>query len=197
MTEQITDGIHQYKQLMGLIHDPDPMVWNKWWIDETDVKNAISLIVSAAKMSQPFVGMRKTRGRDYDFNANIKRDTFMLLTNGRTDGETATLEKQYKAVYYLLIEPAIDVVTSVDTTDYVQRAQQVVQEVCATFDRCTEYGTYEQAQQAYAHVQRIIQQREAVRLEEKAKNKPKKKAHDALAELFMSLEDDDEVDLFD
>ena len=185
--QPIKDGIRRYIRLMGLIYDPNPLVWNKWLTDESDLKAALRSVADAFKASATMLGKRKYIGMDFDAPREVKKDLTTFLTTGKDCGETATLQKRNLPMFYLVVEPVINLFYKFDHATMIAIADELTDDVCKMVDACTEYGTYDDALIAQHQVREMIRAREEVRKAELEKKRKRKKSRDPVAELFASL----------
>lgn len=190
-TEELTalnEGIRRYIRLMGLIYDPSPLVWNKWFTDESDAKAALRSIADAMKGTEPMIGTRKYQGVDYDAPREVYKLMMTYLTLGLNEGETALLKKRNLPMIVLIVEPTIALFNKFDHATMIAHADALVEDVCTLIDQCTDYGTYDDALVAQHQVYTILNAREAERKAiAEAKNRRRRKARDPVAELMATL----------
>lgn len=183
----IRDGIRRFIRLMGLIHDPNPLVWGKWLADEGDLKAALRSVADAFKASQPMVGKRKYQGIDYDAPKQVLKDVTSYLLTGDTDGETATLRKRNQPMYYLVIEPLTQLFYKVgDHQAMIDNADMICEAIATMVDAEDDYGTYDDALVAQFQVRQIIQARDEIRIAER-ESKRKRRRKDPMLELLAAF----------
>jgi hypothetical protein len=197
---QLKEGIRRYIRLMGLIYDPNPLVWNKWFTDEGDVKAALRSVADAMKGTEPMIGKRKYQGVDYNAPREVNKLLTTYLTSGKDSSESALLKKRNLPMFLLVIEPTIALFYKFDHPTMIANADAVVEDVCNLVDQCTDYGTYDDALVAQHQVYALIHEREAERKAIAAAKSRRKKSRDPVAELMASLglnTEDDQQDEHD
>lgn len=182
----ITDGIRKFIRMMGLIHDPSPLVYLKWLADESELKAAIWSVATAIKRTEPMIGKRKYQGMDYDAPREVKKDLISFLTT-TSEGLSATLQKRNLPMYYLVVEPVINLFYTFPHEEMIANADKVAEAICEAIDQCTDYGTLDDALVAQQQARDIIRQHEEAAKEERARKTRRKKVRDPVAELMASL----------
>lgn len=181
------EGIRRFIRLMGLIHDPDPRVWGKWLADEDDLKLALRSVARAFEASQPMVGKRKYQGIDYDAPKLVLKDITSYMLVGDTDSESALLRRRNQPMYYLVIEPLVQLFYKVgDHQAMIDNASAICNAVAEMVDAETDYGSYDDALVARFQVQQIIQARDAERTAER-ESKRKRRKRDPTLELLAAF----------
>jgi hypothetical protein len=195
--QTVQDGINTFIRLTGLIYDPSPLVWNRWFTDESDLKAALRSVRDAFVNSKRMLGKRKYRGVDFNHVKEIKKDLTTFLTSGKDAGETAHLRKCNLPMYYLVIDPVIDLFGNFDHEESILFAPEIIDGICKMVDDCTNYGTYEQAIEAQLQVRKLMAAREETKKQEQlSKRKKKPKAQDPFLALLASVaaEVDDDLE---
>lgn len=183
----VFDGIHKFIRLQGLIYDPNPLVWNKWLADESDLKSALRSVADAFKGTEPMIGKRKYVGIDYDAPKSVKRDLMNFLTTTDDGNPSATMQKRNLPMYLLVVESVINLFYTFDHRGMIDNADRVICEVCKHVDETTSYGTYDDALVAQHQVREMMRACEEARKEELARKSKRRKARDPVAELLASL----------
>lgn len=182
----VVDGIRKYIRLMGLIYDPNPLIWNKWFVDENDLHSSLRSVASAMKNTKPMIGQRKYQGIDYDAPREVTKLMHAFLLSGRTDGETSTLRKQHLPMLYLVLEPTIQLFYKFDHPTMINVADELIDDVVALLYSSTDYGTYDDALVAQSQVQAMIRAHESAKIAANAK-RTKRPRRDPLMSLLASL----------
>lgn len=191
----IKEGVRKFIRLLGLIHDPDPLVWNKWFTDEGDLKAALRSVAESMKATAHMIGKRKYQGVDYDAPREVTKDMHTFLLSGETDGEVATLRKRNLPMMILVIEPVIQLFYKFDHEQMIAVADELVGDVMTMIDESDAYSTYDDAIVARAQVQQLIRQRDDARkaaLEAKRKRSRRRDPLLDLLESYTTVEVEDE-----
>lgn len=182
----VKEGIRKFVRLLGLIHDPDPLVWNKWFTDEGDLKAALRSVADAMKATAHMISKRKYQGVDYDPPREVSKDMHTFLLSGETDGEIATLRKRNLPMMLLVIEPVIQLFYKFDHEQMIAVADQLVGDVMTMIDESDAYGTYDDALVARAQVQQLIRQRDELRKAATEVKRKRSRRRDPLLDLLES-----------
>lgn len=196
--EQLTSvrtGIQQFTRLTGLIHDQSILVWNKWFTDESDLKLALNSVRDAIKASVTMVGKRKYQGIDYNVVSEVKKSLWTFLTSGADAGETALLKKRNLPMFYLVIEPTIDLFAVFDHEEAILFADEVIDGIRNMVDTDAVYGSYEDALRVQLEVRTLMAAREeAKKAANASKRRKRKPQRDPLLAMLAAIapETDDE-----
>lgn len=195
----VRDGIRKFIRLTGLIHDPNPLVWNKWFTDEGDLKAALRSIADAMKATHTMVGKRKYQGVDFDAPREVTKDMNTFLLSGENDGEVALQRKRHMPMMILVIEPVIQLFYKFDHETMIAVADELIGDVIKMVDESTDYGTYDDAMVAQAQVQALVRQRDEARKAAAENKRKRSRRRDPLLDMlaaFGSTEEtaDDEVE---
>ena len=117
----------------------------------------------------------------------------VYLLTGRTEATDATERKRNQPMYYLVIEPVIDMLAHYEHVDMIDIAPDLIDEVISLVRECTDYGNEDDARIALEQLRVQLNIREVERKEAAAKRKPRKNKHEALlAALGLTDDGDDE-----
>jgi Arc/MetJ family transcription regulator len=188
----IREGVRRFIRLTGLIHDPSPLVWNKWFTDEGDLKGALETIAYTMKATHTMVGKRKYQGADFDAPREVTKDLTTFLLSGENEGEEALNRKRYQPMLYLVIEPVIQLFYKFDHPTMIAVADQLITDVISLVDNTTDYGTYDDALVARAQVQQLIRQRDEARKAAVEAKRKRSRRRDPLIDLLASFGPDAE-----
>lgn len=184
----ITVGIRKFIRLQGLIHDPDPRVWGEWLADEGDLYAALNSIRLAFKATEPMLGKRKYQGVDFDAPGSVKSDMITFLTCGEDGNKSSSLSRRNLPMYYLILDPVIELFAAFDHPTILEIVDQVIDEIVMMVESCDEYGTYDDALVAQHQVRELIRAKEAARraaLDLKPRRKPRR---DPLIDMIVNDE---------
>jgi Arc/MetJ family transcription regulator len=182
----VREGVRKFIRLTGLIHDPNPLVWNKWFTDEGDLKAALHSIADAFKATHTMVGKRKYQGVDFDAPREVGKDMATWYLSGANDGEVALMRKRNLPMMYLVIEPVVQLFYKFDHETMIAVADELIADVIALVDNTTDYGTYDDALVAQAQVQQLIRQRDEARKAALEAKRKKSKRRDPLLDLLAT-----------
>lgn len=170
--ENFTTNFRKFIRLTSLIEDP---LQTKWVSDEYDLESALKSVADMFHSTKDMIGKRKHRGIDYNFTGEVKLDMIELLLRRETELETSLQRKRYLPLYYLIVEPAIDLMDKFSHVDALANVDDVMQQLAAMVYSMDHYGSYEDALVAQLQVKQLIQQREEQQKLEKNKRKRKRK----------------------
>lgn len=163
----IQPGINTMMQLIGLMFDP---VHEQFILDEQDIVLATSSIKQAFGLSKRMVGKQQHINVEFNYINYIKRDMLSFLTAGADDEQSRVLRKQNLPLYYMVIEPTIDVMSQWSHVEALANVNTVVDQVVEMIKQTTNaYGTHEQGLQARQRIQQIIVNRNAIAASKQSK----------------------------
>lgn len=181
-------GIHQFTLLTGLIHDPNPLVWNKWFTDESDLKLSLNSIRDAIKATMPMLGKRKYQGVDFNVVTETKKDLWMYLMSGADAGETAGLKKRFQPMYYLVIEPVIELFNVFSHEEAIMFADEVIDGIQEMVKTDAKYGSYQDALRVQTDVRKLIDEKDAAKkAANNSKRRRRKPQRDPLLAMLAAL----------
>lgn len=185
-------GIRTFIRLIGMFADP---IQGKWIAEEQDLIAALQSIKTAFNDTTRMIGKRKYQGREFDPINEVKKDLMVYLLTGLSETEDAGQRRRFKPMYYLVVEPTIDLFAIYsDHQTMLQHIDCVIDDMIALVQTSVEYGTYDDALIAQEQVRVIIHQREAIRKEQAAKRKPRKSKKELLMEILIGINDTDDID---
>lgn len=186
--DPIKEGIRKFIRLIGLFAHP---LQGKWIAEEQDLIAALETVKSAFAMSHRMLGKRKYQGLDFDAPNEVKKDMQVYLLTGITEATDATMRKTNQPMYYLVIEPVVDLFYKVgDHAKMLEVCDELVDEVIELVKACKDYGDEFDAAIVQEQVRAMHRAREEVRKEAAAKKKPRKSKRDLLIELLAGAETD-------
>lgn len=189
----IAPGLTLFIRLQGLIHDPNPLVWGKWLADESECKEALSVVASSVKRTKSMLGKQKYQHTPYDPIRQVRSDVLAYLTTNAS-GLSATLQKRNLPLYYAVIDPLLTELSALEHQAMVDQIDDIIDDIKIMVDQCTAYGTYQDALEAQTQIREIIRLQEEAAQAERDKKKRKKKSSDPLMALLAALDgvtDDD------
>ena len=189
----VTEGIHKFIRLLGLIHDPDPLVM-KWYVDEFDLKSTLRSVAERFAHSEDMIGQRKYQGIDFDAPNEVKKDMYTFLLTGRTEPEEAHNRKCNLPMYYAVIVPVCNLFYKYDHRMQIDIAQAVVTALCTLIDNTTSYGSYAEALEAKVQIRSLINAHEEQRKAAKARAGRQDKRQKIQLAVIPELEEVDQGD---
>jgi hypothetical protein len=185
-TQTVLDGIHKFHRLLGLIHDDKEEIWSTF-ADETDLISAVNSCNFTFNDTLYMVDKKKYQGADFDFCRQVKEDMTSILTSGRTPEESRMLRLKNLPMYYLVIQPFIDLFAEMTHVQALEMINPAVEELLLHINANTSVSGYDDAIVAQHQVKNLIRAEEAAKaaVVAKRKRKPSKKA--SIAELFQSI----------
>jgi Arc/MetJ family transcription regulator len=183
----VREGVRKFIRLTGLIHDSSPLVWNKWFTDEGDLKASLRSIADAIKATHTMVGKRKYQGVDFDAPREVTKDMHTFLLSGADDGEVALQRKRHMPMMILVIEPVVQLFYKFDHPTMIAIADELIADVIAMVDETTDYGTYDDALVAQAQVQSLVRQRDEARKAAAEAKRKRSRRRDPLLDMLAAF----------
>ena len=181
---EIDTGIRKFINMIQLLSDP---LYGQWIGEEQDLIAALDSVNEAFMATSRMVGKRKYQGLEFDAPGEVKKDMQVFLLTGLTQATDATECRRNTYMYYLVIEPTINLFYAFDHPAMVEHVRQVTYGVIEMVKECTEYSTRATALNTQQEVQAMIRTRNEQRKAVSAKRKPRKTKADILMEIFVGV----------
>lgn len=186
----VEDGIRKFIRLLSLpVED-----WQLRFVaDESDLKLSLDSIKRSFEDTRSMLGLKKYQGIAYDAPEQVKRWQETYLFSGRDDQEVARNATTYTTMYYLVMEPIIDLFRKFSHEQCLEYAPMIIDHLIEMVDTTDAYGTADDAIVAREQIRSIVRQREEARkVEVSLRKKNSRKKRDTLLE---DIEDADITDL--
>lgn len=184
--EPIKVGIQKFITLIQLFSDP---LYGQWIGEEQDLIAALESVSEAFASTHRMVGKQKYQGLNFDAPGEVKKDMQVFLLTGLTAETDATERRRNAPMYYLVIEPTINLFYTFDHAKMIEVAQRVTSGVIEMVRDCTNYSHRTAALATQREVQLMIRARNEMRKSASAKRKPRKSKAEVLLEMFAGLPD--------
>jgi hypothetical protein len=191
--QPIEQGIRTFIRLMGLIADETQY---KWFADEHDAVSALKSIVERFQLTERVIGKPKYQGHAaFDPTRQVRDDIEGSLLTGHTDMITFASRKRNSPLFYLIIEPVIQLFAKFDHASILHIVKDCIDEIIEMFNGCDAYGTYDDALVAQFQTRAIIHEREeATKLIKTGRRKNRKKDV-ALETVIDQLQDAEDMEI--
>lgn len=193
-TKQIQYGISAFTRMIGLFADP---IRGPYIAEEQDLIAALESVKDATELSRRMLGKQKYQGIEFNVTAAILQDMRSFLMSGADEDESIALRRRNRPMYYLVIEPVVNVLAKYPHEEVLDLAGFIVDEVIDMSRQCMDYVPHAEALLAQEEVRKYVTARESehrLAIEAK-KRRPRKSAKSALIAMLSGVdlsEDSDE-----
>lgn len=192
-TVQIQRGVSLFFRMIGLFAHPKQ---GPYIAEEQDLLAALDSAKYAAELTRRMIGKQKYQGVDFNPAASIMQDMMSFLMFGATEDESVALRRRNRPMYYLVIEPVVQVLAKYPHEEILDLAEPIIDEVIEMVRACVDYGDEADALRAQAEVRALVNERETQRREalDAKKKKPRRTARSALIAVLNGVDISGEVD---
>lgn len=193
-TKQIQYGISAFTRMIGLFADP---IRGPYIAEEQDLIAALESVKDATELSRRMLGKQKYQGIEFNVTAAILQDMRSFLMSGADENESIALRRRNRPMYYLVIEPVVNVLAKYPHEEVLDLVGFIVDEVIDMSRQCMDYVPHAEALLAQEEVRKYVTARESehrLAIEAK-KRRPRKSAKSALIAMLSGIdlsEDSDE-----
>lgn len=181
-------GVRTFIRLTGMISDEFQY---RWFADEHDAVSALQSVATGFHKTKPMLGASKYQGQPFDAVRQVREDLAASMMTGHTEMTTVANRKRYSPLYYLMIEPAVNLFAKFDHQTILDIVDECSQALIDLFNECDAYGTYDDALVAQAITRNVIREREeAAKLAKSTRKRRTKK--DPMIE--AAIEQEEEVE---
>lgn len=171
--QPIRNGMRTFIRLTGLISHEFQY---RWFADEFDGVSSIKAIGRAVQMSARMLGKTKYQGQAFDAVRQIREDLAGSMLTGETETVTIANRKRYSPLFYLVIEPIVNLLGKFDHQTLLNVYPEIIDEFAAMLEATDCYGDFDDALIAQEMTRRLIRDREETIKASKQLRKRRKKA---------------------
>lgn len=185
---QLEHGVNLFVRMIGL--DQQRLSTTA---DEQDLIASLQSIKDSAELSRRMLGKQKYQGVNFQPCRAIKDDMETYLLNGETPQDTMTLRRRNLAMFTLVVEPTIGVLSKYSHDEVLSNTDSVIQQITQMVYNCSAGSTYEDGIAARDEYRAMVAERTRIR---DAAKRPKKKRTTTkdIVELLQEIAESGELD---